>query len=245
MGIEPTHRPTGGAPVLKTGGDTSPPSTPAAILPTAFDTGKRGPQRCAAWQRPGALGCYRVLDDAAKRRFQAVLVFNLNLAVSGGRRGRGRTPRRERVSSCSGAGPWTPMRRVAPLRKTGSSASTRACGATVPGTVRNRRDNALRARSTRGGRRPFLLQCLWAEPRGHGRVVLGRRPQRQGLAAVGDNSGRTAALGSPSVHRHRGRPSAEIVRPLRWQAPGRAAGAPAHHRTAARPIVRPPSPLAE
>ena len=53
-----------------------------------------------------------------------------------------------------------------------------------------------------------------------GRVVLGRRPQRQALAAYGDNPEPAAAVGSPSMHHHRGRLSAEIVRPLRWRAPG-------------------------
>ncbi len=61
------------------------------------------------------------------------------------------------------------------------------------------------------GRRPWRSR--------QDRGVLGRPPQRQGLAAHGDNPGRTAALGSPSVHRHRGRPG-PIVRPLRWRAPG-------------------------
>ena len=72
-----------------------------------------------------------------------------------------------------------------------------------------------------------------------GRVVLGRRPRRQGLAAVGDHPGRTAALGNPSAPRHRGRPSADIVRPLRW----RAAAVPGPHRRAAVcAVVRTPKP---
>ncbi len=80
----------------------------------------------------------------------------------------------------------------------------------------------------------------WAPPQG--RVVLGRRPQPQGLAAYGDNPGRTAALGSPLRAPSPWAPLAEIVRPLRWQAPGRAAAAPAHHRTAVCAIVRTPKP---
>ncbi len=46
--------------------------------------------------------------------------INLDLAVSGGRRWRRRTPRRERVRSWRGAGPWAPRRPAAPSRKSGS-----------------------------------------------------------------------------------------------------------------------------
>ena len=71
--------------------------------------------------RPVQLDADGATTDRARRESMAdrdVLLI-LNLALSGGRRLRRRTPRCERVRSWRGAGPWAPRRPTAPLRKSG------------------------------------------------------------------------------------------------------------------------------
>ncbi len=94
-----------------------PPSAP--MVPGGQPPGRVGRRRSVFRKGPQEARPYPGGGPPAVPSVTHRLVLILNLAMSGGRRWRGRTLRRERVRSWRGAGPWPPRRPAAPLRKSG------------------------------------------------------------------------------------------------------------------------------